>query len=336
MAILVIGGAGYIGSHVIKQLNEAGFATVVYDSLKKGHREAVLSGDFIQGDILDTHRLSQVFKRYQIEAVMHFAADSIVGESMENPLAYFENNVAGTINLLKVMMDFEIKRFVFSSTAAVYGEPEQIPIMEDNPTKPTNPYGQSKLMIEQILSNCDNSYNIRYISLRYFNAAGADPSGVIGEDHQPETHLIPIVLQTALGRRKRVEIFGTDYDTEDGTCIRDYIHITDIAQAHILALKALTEGTQSKVYNLGNGNGYSVKEVIDVARKVTKMEIKTSVTDRRPGDPSILIASSKRIKQELGWTPKYEDIETIIATAWNWHKSHPNGFRCQSVAENSD
>jgi UDP-glucose 4-epimerase len=326
MSILIVGGAGYIGSHVVKQLNEAGFATVVYDSLKKGHREAVLSGDFIQGDILDTNRLSQVFRKHQIEAVMHFAADSVVGESVESPLAYFENNVAGTINLLKIMINFEIKRFVFSSTAAVYGEPEQIPIMEDNPTKPTNPYGESKLMIEQILSRCDEAYGLRYISLRYFNAAGADPSGILGEDHQPETHLIPLILQVALGQRENINIFGTDYPTPDGTCIRDYIHVTDLAKAHILALQALIEGKISTVYNLGNGKGYSVKEVIETTRKVTGHKIPTIETKRRPGDPSVLISSSAKAFHELNWKPELSNLETIISTAWQWHKNHPNGY----------
>ncbi len=326
MSILIVGGAGYIGSHVVKQLNEAGFATVVYDSLKKGHREAVLSGDFIQGDILDTNRLSQVFRKHQIEAVMHFAADSVVGESVESPLAYFENNVAGTINLLKIMINFEIKRFVFSSTAAVYGEPEQIPIMEDNPTKPTNPYGESKLMIEQILSRCDEAYGLRYISLRYFNAAGADPSGILGEDHQPETHLIPLILQVALGQRENINIFGTDYPTPDGTCIRDYIHVTDLAKAHILALQALIEGKISTVYNLGNGKGYSVKEVIETTRKVTGHKIPTIETKRRLGDPSILISSSAKAFHELNWKPELSNLETILSTAWQWHKNHPNGY----------
>ncbi|PIX17765.1 UDP-glucose 4-epimerase GalE [Candidatus Desantisbacteria bacterium CG_4_9_14_3_um_filter_40_11] len=326
MSILIVGGAGYIGSHVVKQLNEAGFATVVYDSLKKGHREAVVSIDFIQGDILDTHVLSQVFRKHQIEAVMHFAADSMVGESVGNPLAYFENNVAGTINLLKVMINFEIKRFVFSSTAAVYGEPEQIPIMEDNPTKPTNPYGESKLMIEQILSRCDEAYDLRYISLRYFNAAGADSSGILGEDHQPETHLIPLILQAASGQRENINIFGIDYPTTDGSCIRDYIHVTDLANAHILALQALIEGKTSNVYNLGNGKGYSVKQVIEATKKVIGHEIPTIETGRRLGDPSVLIASSAKAFHELNWKPELSDLETIISTAWQWHKNHPKGY----------
>ncbi len=326
MCILIIGGAGYIGSHVVKQLNEAGFATVVYDSLKKGYQKAVLSGDFIQGDILDSHKLSQVFMEYQVEAVMHFAADSLVGESMESPLTYFENNVSGTVNLLKIMLNFGVKKFVFSSTAAVYGEPRQIPIIENDPTIPTNPYGESKLMIEQILSRCDESYGLKYISLRYFNAAGADPDGILGEYHQPETHLIPLILQVALAQRESIKIFGTDYPTPDGTCIRDYIHVVDLAQAHVLALEALKGGCSSMMYNLGNGNGYSVKEVIEMARKVTGHKIPAIETERRPGDPAVLIASSAKAIHELNWKPKLADLETIISTAWQWHKNYPEGY----------
>ncbi|MEW5766926.1 MAG: UDP-glucose 4-epimerase GalE [bacterium] len=318
--ILVVGGAGYIGSQVVKQLNEHGLMTITYDSLKKGHREAVLAGEFILGDIRDTSRLSKVFKENQIEAVMHFAADSLVGESMENPLAYFENNVAGTTNLLKTMISFGIKKFIFSSTAAVYGEPKQIPIRETDPTMPTNPYGESKLMIEHILARCDEAYGLKYISLRYFNAAGADESGRIGEAHHPETHLIPLILQAALGQREAIKIFGTDYPTPDGTCIRDYIHVVDLAEAHILALKSLINGKTSTVYNLGNENGYSVREVIEVAEKVTGQKIPAIEAGRRPGDPAVLVASATKAIQELGWRPGLADLETIIATAWQWHK----------------
>lgn len=325
--ILVVGGAGYIGSHVVKQLNDVGWTTLTFDSLKKGHRKAVMTGKFILGDILDTSRLSQVFRENQIEAVMHFAADSLVGESVKNPLAYFENNVAGTINLLSAMINFGVNKFIFSSTAAVYGEPKQIPIMENDPTRPTNPYGESKLMIEQILVRCDEAYGLKYISLRYFNAAGADESGKIGEDHHPETHLIPLVLQVALGQQESIKIFGDDYPTQDGTCIRDYIHVVDLARAHILALKALMADKPSDIYNLGNGEGYSVKEVIEAARKVTGRKIKSQVSKRREGDPLRLVASSEKIKRELGWQPEYEKLETIIETAWNWHKRNLGDIR---------
>jgi len=331
MSILVTGGAGYIGSQVVKQLNESGFATLTYDSLKKGHREAVLAIDFILGDVMDTPRLSQVFKENQIEAVMHFAADSLVGESVKNPLAYFENNVAGTINLLKTMINFGVGKFIFSSTAAVYGEPKQIPIMEDDPAIPTNPYGESKLMIERILARCNEAYGLKYISLRYFNAAGADRSGKIGEDHHPETHLIPLILQVALGQREAIKIFGTDYPTQDGTCIRDYIHVVDLAKAHILALKALMAGKPGDIYNLGNGEGHSVKEVIEVARRVTGHKIPAIETGRRPGDPVVLVASSTKAINELDWKPELADLETIMTTAWQWHKNHPEGYSALPV-----
>ncbi|MDI6793874.1 MAG: UDP-glucose 4-epimerase GalE [bacterium] len=319
--ILVVGGAGYIGSQVVKQLNEAGFVTITYDNLKKGQREAVIASKFILGDIRDTSRLSKLFKENQVEAVMHFAADSLVGESMENPLAYFENNVAGTINLLKTMINFGVKRFIFSSTAAVYGEPQQIPIMETDPTVPTNPYGESKLMIERILARCDEAYGLKYISLRYFNAAGADESGQIGEAHHPETHLIPLILQVALGQREAIKVFGTDYPTPDGTCIRDYIHVVDLAEAHILALKALIAGKTSTVYNLGNGNGHSVKEVIEAAGRITGRKIPVIEARRRRGDPAVLVTGSTKAIQELGWKPRLADLETIIATAWQWHRN---------------
>jgi len=324
--ILVVGGAGYIGSQTVKQLGEAGYEVLTYDSLKKGHRKAVLAGKFILGDIMDIESLSGVFKENRIEAVMHFAADSLVGESVENPLAYFKNNVVGTINLLKVMVDSGVKRFILSSTAAVYGEPKQIPIMEDDPLMPTNPYGQSKLMIEQILAGCEKAYGLKAISLRYFNAAGADGSGKIGEDHRPETHLIPLVLQVALGRRKAIEIFGMDYPTPDGSCIRDYIHVVDLARAHILALRALLAGEPGAIYNLGNGRGYSVREVIKTAKKVTGRKIPTIEAGRRPGDPAMLVASSAKAIAQLGYKPGLADLETIIATAWQWHKNHPEGY----------
>ncbi len=326
MQVLITGGAGYIGSHTVKELTRKGFETVVYDNLRKGHREAVPGGEFIHGDLADLDTLKETFNKYQIDSVIHFAADSEVGESVKNPAKYFQNNVANGLNLLKVILENKVRKIVFSSTAAVYGEPECTPIVETDKTVPTNPYGQSKLMFEQILKYYDLAYGLKYISLRYFNAAGADADGIIGEDHNPETHLIPLVLQTALGLRKEVEIFGADYDTPDGTCLRDYIHVTDLAKAHILALKALTGGSQSKTYNMGNGNGYSVKEIIDAARKITGEKIKSRISKRREGDPSRLVASSEKIRKELGWEPEYEKLETIIKTAWNWHKNHTEGF----------
>ncbi|WP_055666076.1 UDP-glucose 4-epimerase GalE [Desnuesiella massiliensis] len=326
MAILVCGGAGYIGSHMVAALLEKGEEVVIVDNLQKGHREALLGGKLYVGDLRDRSFLDKVFSENEIDSVIDFAADSLVGESVNEPLKYFENNVGGTVSLLQAMRDHNVKYIVFSSTAATYGEPERIPIMEEDKTFPTNPYGESKLTVEKILKWCDNAYGIKYTALRYFNAAGAHISGNIGEDHSPETHLIPIILEAALGKREKVMIFGDDYDTKDGTCVRDYIHVMDLASAHLLALDRLKMGGESRVYNLGNGEGFSVKEVIEVARKVTGVNIKADMAPRRAGDPAVLIASSEKALEELNWKPKFNSLETIIETAWNWHKNHPKGY----------
>ncbi|HHV93823.1 MAG TPA: UDP-glucose 4-epimerase GalE [Firmicutes bacterium] len=327
MNILVTGGAGYVGSHVVEELLKTNkHNIVVLDNLQKGHREAVLGGTFIEGDLADADLLNGIFAEYGIEAVVHLAADSLVGESVQHPDKYFRNNVTNGLKLLDAMVTHGAKYMVFSSTAAVYGEPIETPIREDHPQQPTNPYGESKLFFERIMARYDEAYGLKYMSLRYFNAAGASPSGAIGEDHRPETHLIPIILQAALGQRDSVTIFGTDYDTPDGTCIRDYIHVTDLAAAHVLALDALAAGAASNVYNLGNGAGFSVREVIDMVEKVVGRPIKRVEGDRRPGDPAVLVASSQRITAELGWQPKYHDLETIVQTAWDWHRKHPHGF----------
>lgn len=320
MNLLVTGGAGYIGSHIVKELLKTEHQVVVIDNLEKGNRESILGGKFIHGDLNDKKLLDKVMKEEEIEGVIHLAAYSLVGESMENPGKYYFNNVTNGINLLEAMVDNNVKYIVFSSTAAVYGEPEEIPITEEHPTSPTNTYGDSKLFFEKILSRYEEIHGIKYISLRYFNAAGADPLARIGEMHDPETHLIPIVIQKVLGQRDRLYIFGDDYPTKDGSCIRDYIHVDDLAQAHILAINYLANGMPSNIFNLGNGEGYSVKEVIKTTGKVIGKEIKAEVGQRRPGDPAILVASSKKIKRELGWEPRYPELETIIETAWNWHK----------------
>lgn len=328
MGILVCGGAGYIGSHMVAYLKEQGEEVVILDNLQKGHKAAVeaLGGKLYVGDLRDRKILDKVFTENKIDSVIDFVADSLVGESMVDPLKYFENNVGSTISLLSAMKDHDVKYIVFSSTAATYGEPETIPIVESDKTVPTNPYGESKLSVEKILKWCDNAYSIKYTALRYFNAAGAHISGKIGEDHNPESHLIPIILQVALGKREKIMIFGEDYNTEDGSCIRDYIHVTDLASAHLLALKRLKNGGESAIYNLGNGKGFSVKEVVEMTKKVTGKEIKAEIAERRAGDPAILIASSERAQKELGWKPQYDSLETIIETAWNWHKNHPDGY----------
>jgi UDP-glucose 4-epimerase len=275
--------------------------------------------------------LDQIFRRYDVEAVVHFAAYSLVGDSMKDPLAYYDNNVTAAQILLTKMMEHGVKHIVFSSTAATYGEPRQIPIQETDPTEPTNAYGETKLAIEKMMGWCERAYGLRFVSLRYFNAAGAHPDGHIGEDHDPETHLIPIVLQVALGQREALSIFGDDYPTDDGTCIRDYVHVMDLAQAHRLALEKLRETGKSGIYNLGSGTGFSVKQVVERAREITGHPIPTRVAPRRPGDPAVLIASSRKAREELGWRPQYEDLDTMITTAWAWHRSHPNGYRKEEI-----
>ncbi len=327
MNILVIGGAGYIGSHMCKYLSKAGYNPVVLDNLSSGHREAVKWGPLIEGSMEDQKLLKHVFSEYAISAVMHFAAFIDVGESVEHPCKYYQNNVAATINLLQYMIEANIHNFIFSSSAAVYGEPVENPITETHPLQPINPYGRTKLMVEQLLDDFQKAYDLNYVSLRYFNAAGADPDGELGEDHHPETHLIPLVLQAATGIRKDIKIFGDDYSTKDGTCLRDYIHIYDLAQAHLLALDQLINGGSGGVYNLGNGGGYSVKEVIETARKVSDRPILLEVINRRPGDPAILVGSSKKAVQELGWRPRFPELEVIIEHAWNWHRNNPNGYK---------
>jgi len=327
MSILVCGGAGYIGSHTVQALIEKGNEVIVFDNLQKGHKEAVPEKVKLYiGDLRSKEDLRTLFSSENIEAVVDFAADSLVGESVANPLKYYNNNVGGTITLLETMIDYNVKYIVFSSTAATYGEPESIPILESDRTLPKNPYGETKLAVERLLHWADEAYGLKYTALRYFNAAGAHISGRIGEDHCPETHLIPLILQVPLGKRDNISIFGTDYPTADGTCVRDYIHVTDLSDAHILALQRLMSGGGSKIYNLGNGKGFSVKEVIEVARKVTGHRIKASEEARRSGDPAVLIASSEKAMNELSWKPQFNDLETIIGTAWNWHRDHPEGY----------
>jgi UDP-glucose 4-epimerase len=318
--ILVVGGAGYIGSHMVKDLIDAGYPVVVLDDLSTGHRELLTGGDFVEGNLGDPDLLDRLFSTHRISTVMHFAAFSLVGESMENPLKYYHNNMASTTILLKAMIRHDIRRFIFSSTAAVYGEPIEVPIAETHPCNPTNPYGAGKLAVERMLQDCDSAYGLKYISLRYFNAAGADESGTIGEMHTHETHLIPLILKVASGERESIRVFGTDYPTPDGTCVRDYIHVNDLTRAHLLALENLLKGGESAVFNLGNNRGYSVREVIDMARDVTGKPIPAIKAERRPGDPATLIAASDKIKQSLGWAPRFEDLETIIETAWRWHQ----------------
>ena len=327
MAILVLGGAGYIGSHTVYELIDAGRDVVVADNLLTGFREAVHpQARFYQLDIRDKGALDTLFQAEHIEGVIHFAASSQVGESMSDPLKYYDNNLYGTMVLLKSMVEHGVDKIVFSSTAATYGEPERVPILESDKTVPTNCYGNTKLSMEQMMGWVSKAHGLKYVALRYFNAAGAHPSGKIGEAHNPETHLIPIILQVPNGQREHVGIFGDDYATPDGTCIRDYIHVTDLAQAHILALDYLLRGGANNVFNLGNGVGFSVKEVVDVARKVTGHPIPQVISPRRAGDPAQLVASSEKARTVLGWKPQYADLETIVSSAWAWHKSHPHGF----------
>jgi len=318
--ILVVGGAGYIGSHMVLDLLRAGYPVVTLDNLSRGHRELVPGGDFVAGDLGNPADLQRVFNDYPIKAVMHFAAHSLVGESVEQPLAYYRNNVANTLTLLETMQTAGVRHFIFSSTAAVYGEPVRTPITEDHPCAPTNPYGATKLAVERILQDVSHANGMTYSILRYFNAAGADASGKVGERHQPETHLIPLVLQVATGERAAIKIFGEDYPTPDGTCLRDYIHVSDLTRAHLLALEALLNGGVNSTYNLGNSSGYSVKQIIDTARTITGHAIPAEVAARRAGDPAVLIADSSRIRADLGWQPQYENIEDIIRSAWVWHQ----------------
>lgn len=327
MKILVLGGAGYIGSHTVRELIDAGEEVVIADNLETGHIEAVHpAAAFYQGDIRDRAFVDKVFDSEKIDGVIHFAANSLVGESMTNPLKYYDNNLYGTKVLLESMVAHGVDKIVFSSTAATYGEPESIPILESDRTEPTNPYGETKLSMEKMMKWTGVAHGLRYVALRYFNACGAHADGEIGEAHNPETHLIPLILQVPNGQRKKISIYGDDYDTKDGTCVRDYIHVTDLAQAHILAMKYLVDGGESNVFNLGNGVGFTVKEVIETARKVTGHPIPAEVTPRRGGDPAQLIASSAKAKDVLGWNPEHADLEEIIASAWKWHKAHPNGY----------
>jgi UDP-glucose 4-epimerase len=317
---LVIGGAGYIGSHMVLDLLRAGYPVVTLDNLSRGHRELVAGGEFVQGDLGDSATLDKVFSTYPIKAVMHFAAWSLVGESVEQPLAYYRNNVADTVTLLEAMQRHAIRHFIFSSTAAVYGEPQQTPIAESHPCTPTNPYGATKLAVERLLADVSAASDLTCSILRYFNAAGADAAGAIGERHRPETHLIPLILQVATGEREAIRIFGEDYPTPDGTCLRDYIHVSDLTQAHLLALEALLRGGSNTIYNLGNSSGFSVRQVIDAASAITGHPIPARLAARRPGDPAVLIADSGRIRSELGWKPRYERLDDIIRTAWAWHQ----------------
>lgn len=319
--ILVVGGAGYIGSHMVLDLLRAGYEVVVLDNLSRGHRDLLPGGTFVKGDLGDAGLLDSIFSQYQIAAVMHFAAFSLVGESVSKPLDYYRNNVAKTVELLAAMGRHRVRKFIFSSTAAVYGEPRAMePLREDSPCLPTNPYGATKLAVERMLADNTAAGDFSYVSLRYFNAAGADPSGRLGERHEPETHLIPLVLQVATGQRQAIQIYGTDYPTQDGSCIRDYVHVCDLAQAHLLALEHLLRGGSSAVYNLGNNKGHSVREVIETARRITKRPIPAVEAERRPGDPAFLVADSSRIRRDFGWRPRYENLTHIIETAWVWHQ----------------
>lgn len=320
MLILVVGGAGYIGSHMVKMLLAAGHQVVTLDSLVGGYRDAVLGGEFVQGDLSDSALLNELFRQYAFDGVMHFASFIQVGESVKVPAKYYRNNVTNTQNLLDAMVEHGVRRFIFSSTAAIFGEPHYVPIDEVHPQLPINPYGRSKLMVEHMLEDYGRAYGLRSVCLRYFNAAGADPEGELGERHEPETHLIPLVLQAASGHREAVTVFGADYDTPDGTCIRDYIHVQDLCDAHMLALEHLMSGGASARYNLGNGNGFSVREVIDSARRVTGREIPVRHGERRGGDAARLVADSSLIKRELGWVPKYAELDAMVAHAWRWEK----------------
>ena len=328
MAILVLGGAGYIGSHTVYELIDAGRDVVVADNLQTGFRAAVHpAARFYELDIRDRAALDALFEKERSEGVIHFAASSQVGESMRDPLKYYDTNLHGTMVLLASMVAHGVDKIVFSSTAATYGEPERVPILESDRTEPTNCYGETKLAMERMMSWTSRAHGLRYVALRYFNACGAHPSGAIGEAHDPETHLIPLILQVPNGEREKISVFGDDYPTRDGTCVRDYIHVTDLAQAHILALDYLLAGGENNVFNLGNGVGFTVKEVIDVTRKVTGHPIPAEICPRRAGDPAQLVASSEKAKTVLGWKPQYAELDTIVSSAWTWHKNHPNGYQ---------
>ncbi|MCH4886817.1 UDP-glucose 4-epimerase GalE [Acidaminobacter sp. JC074] len=328
MSILVTGGAGYIGSHAVKGLLDKGYEVVIVDNLETGFESALDSrAKFYKGDIRDNAFLNDMFSKEDVKGVIHFAANSLVGESMTNPLKYFDNNVHGTRVLLSAMLKYDVKHIVFSSTAATYGEPVRIPIDESHPTSPINPYGEAKLMMEKVIDWTSKAHDLTYVSLRYFNVAGAHPSGEIGESHDPETHLIPIILQVPNGQREKLSVFGNDYDTKDGTCIRDYIHIEDLVEAHVLALEYLLAGKKSDIFNLGSGDGYSIYEMIEAAKEATGQEIAYEIADRRPGDPAVLIASNNKAKDVLNWSPKHTDVKDIIKSAWHFHKKYPNGFK---------
>ncbi len=327
MNILVVGGAGYIGSHMVKYLLRENAGTVtVLDNLAKGHRAAVAGMELVVGDYGNGALVADLCRRHKIDALMHFGADSLVGESVTNPAKYYENNVVKGKALIDGALEAGVQHVIFSSTAAAYGEPEEVPITEDTATHPTNPYGRTKLAFEGLLESYRVAYGLNYTALRYFNAAGATPGGEVGEDHSPETHLIPLVLQVALGQRPSINVFGSDYPTEDGTCVRDYIHVDDLASAHLLALRRIMAGGESAIFNLGNGTGFSVREVIDYCRQVTGHVIPEVLVERRAGDPAVLIASSARAQAELNWQPQYTSVRDIIATAWAWHSSHPRGY----------
>ena len=327
MSVLICGGAGYIGSHNVRAFRQHGDDVIVVDSLETGHRASVPEDvKFYEGDIRNSETLAKIFTENEIESVIHFCAYSLVGESVDKPLKYFDNNVGGMITLLEAMQKFDVKRIIFSSTAATYGEPKRVPILETDPTEPTNPYGESKRIMEKMMNWVSQRYDIRYVSLRYFNVAGAWHDGSIGEDHKCETHLIPLILQVPMGRREFITVYGNDYPTDDGTCIRDYIHVEDLAKAHILALQYLRNGGESNIFNLGSGDGYSVMEMIKAARKVTGHPIPAKVGQRRAGDPARLVADSTKARKILKWQPEITKMEDIIATAWKWHISHPDGY----------
>lgn len=326
MAILVCGGAGYIGSHMVSLLLDKGYEVIIADNLEKGHKEATQGCKLLVGDLRDRSFVNSIFKDHKIDGVIDFAAYSLVGESVNKPLDYFDNNINTVINLLKAMTEYDCKKIIFSSTAATYGNPEKTPIMENDRTNPTNPYGDSKLAVEKLLKWSDGAYGIKHAILRYFNAAGAHPSGKIGEDHSPETHLIPVILQVANGKREILSVFGNDYGTPDGTCVRDYIYVMDLCRAHLLAYEHLNRGGESDIFNLGNGNGFSVMEVLETTERVVGKKIPYRLEDRRAGDPDILVASSEKAQKVLGWEIEAGGLEKIIVTAWEWHRSHPEGY----------